>query len=234
MNINRTYILVFAALLCVGIAQTQDKLHTVSVTGVGVASGLPDRVDLNFQMYSRDEKATNALDENNKKIQRILETLRKADIPDSNITTSNFFVRQDVEYPERDKPKWFYRASSAVKIRLHDIFGVGRIVDALVNDGTTEINTPVFSASFEDSLRNEAYKKAVENAQAKASKLAESFGLSIGKPLQVSVDMGDIEPKKYYYEPEILRLQAGTVIMPYYVTKQVTLNATFEIVDYKK
>lgn len=219
--------------ICLWSANGQDlgKPGTIEVTGVGVVSVLPDRVDLKFEMSSREKEATAALEASNKSVRKILQSIKDSGIPDSNVSTSNFLVNPNQEYENGKPGKWYYVASSSLYIKLNDIYSVGKVIDKLLSDGTRSINTPIFRSSVEDSLRNEAYKKAVNDAQAKAQKLAESFGVALGKPLQISADMGDIEPRKYYYDRGIMALEAGTVIMPYYVTKQVTVKVTFEILE---
>ncbi len=213
---------------------SQEKSREIKVTGVGIVSVLPNRAELNFQVSSKEEKATSALETNNKKIQQAIQSLRQAGVPDTSIATSNFYVQPQPEYRRDELVKMWYSSSSSLRVILNDIYNVGKVIDKLVSDGITAVNAPIFSVTFEDSLRNEAYKKAVENATGKAQKLAETFGVNLGTPVQISVDMGDVEPRKYYYDDGIMKLQAGTIIMPYYVRKQVTLNVTFEISDSSK
>ena len=222
--------------MSLGTLIAQRKTEGITVTGVGVVSVSPNRTELVFEIMSKDEKAVAALETNNKKIQKTIEALRKSGIPDSSISTSNFYVRPQTEYPERGKQGiMYFVASSTLKVQLLDIMATGVIIDKLVSEGATSINEPIFSVINEDSLKAIAYKKAVEDAYTKARKLADSFGVKLGRALQVNVDMYDVEPRKYYRSnynySSVSALQTGTVIKPYDVTKQVKVDVTFDILN---
>ncbi|MBI3193343.1 MAG: SIMPL domain-containing protein [Ignavibacteriae bacterium] len=215
----------------------QEQRRTISVTGVGIVSILPNRVEIGMVISSRDDEATPALEKNNKLLQKVINAIREEGIADSNIITSNFEIQPQSEYVDRDEPpKEYFLASSTLRIFSNNISLAGLLIDKMVKNGARSIGTPIFSYIPLDSIRNQAYLLAVVDAKSKAQQLAESFGVIVGEPVQITVDMGDIEPKKYYYrlrEQQVMALQAGvvkTIIMPNYVTKQVTVNATFELI----
>jgi hypothetical protein len=237
MRTNFLLVLLFCVFLSLFQANGQEKAR-ISVTGVGVVSVLPNQVEINIEASSKEDKAKEALESNNKRLTKIIEVLRELGIPDTSIATSNFQVQPQAEYPDRDKPpKWYYVAKSTLRIRLNRIDNTGEIIDRIVSAGATSVSTPIFISTAEDSLRSVTYSKAVDDARSKAQKLADSFGVKVGKALQISVDMYDIEPKKYYYRPGFdypMALQAGTIVMPYYVSKQAKVDVTFEILYTEK
>ena len=124
---------------------------TVSVTGNGAVAAIPDRAAITAGVESRASTAQNALSENAKDMQAVIDALKAAG--GKNITTSTVSLNPTTT-PE-GAPNG-YSATNTVTAEFA-LGAAGKAIDAAVAAGANTIYGPTFTNSDRDAL----YKKAL-------------------------------------------------------------------------
>jgi uncharacterized protein YggE len=182
-------ILLLAGLLLVaaavaGVAQprlahtaTPPADRTISVTGNGTSTTVPDRASFQFGVTTQAADAKTALAQNASRAAAVIAALKDAGVASSDIQTSGVSLSPQTS-PDGLRING-YTASNTVTAAI-GIAKAGALVDAAVNAGADSVWGPGLTVSDQTSLYNDALKKAVANARAKAQALADAAGVQLG------------------------------------------------------
>jgi hypothetical protein len=158
-----------------GTATAADK--TITVTGTGSVTSVPDRATFTFTVETRGKTATSALAQNNDAATAVIAAVKGTGVPAANIQTSQVALMQ--QSSQDGTSIVGYIASNTITVKT-DLPRSGKVVDAAVNAGATGFGGPMLSRSDEPELYREALKKAVEDSKLKAQALADAAGLKLG------------------------------------------------------
>jgi uncharacterized protein YggE len=170
---------------------------TISVTGEGLVTAVPDMVTVTVGVVSQAQHAAAALAANNSAMKRLNDVLDDFDVAERDRRTSHFNIspRYDRRSNDGRAPEISsYEVNNQVTIRYSDIESVGKLLDAVVGSGGNRINGLVFGNEDDAGLRDEARKLAVADARRKASLYAEAAGGKAGKVLSIS-EAGAPQPR---------------------------------------
>lgn len=179
---------VLAALLLAALATAGpvigQEARSLTVTGTGEVEVVPDLAVVSVGVEAEAPEAMTALSASAASMQAVFDALDTLGIATEDIQTSEFSLNP-VWTDGRgggDAPPEItgYRASNLVTVRLRDIASTGPVIDALAGAGANRFNGVSFSVADPDPLRDEALRRAIADAQAKADLLAESAGISLG------------------------------------------------------
>jgi len=180
---------------------------------------------------SRSTTATGALQDTANRMSRVLAALKRAGIEDRDIQTSNVGLNPEYRYVENQPPQLVgYTASNTVTVRFRDIRNSGKILDALVAQGSNQINGPTLTVDKPESALDEARAKAIAIGRARAELYARSLGLRVVRVVSVNESGGSYPvppPMPMYARADIA--QAKTSIEPGEQKLQVNLAMTFEL-----
>lgn len=189
MNIRRTIILaalLLAAAAIAGVAQPRlgrsatapaDVSRTITVTGNGSVTAVPDHASWSFSVDTRGATATAALSSNADAAQAIVAALKGAGVAAADLQTTGISLNPQTS---QDGTKILgYAASSSVSVTA-PVGRSGPLVDAAVKAGATGVSGPGLALSDQDALYAGALKNALANAQAKAKTIAGATGLQLG------------------------------------------------------
>src|SRR5947209_633463 len=164
---------------------------TITVTGNGTVNATPDKASFDFGVQETASTATDAINQDNAQARAIIDALKKAGIPASDIQTTEVSL-----YPESHRGQITgYHASNSVNV-TSGIKDAGNLVDAAANAGANNINGPNLSISDQKAQYEQALKLAVADAKAQAQAIAEGAGLTLGGVKHISNDGSAPEP--YY------------------------------------
>ena len=170
MNIRRTIILaalLLAAAAIAGVAQPRlgrgatvpaAAGRTITVTGNGSVTAVPDRASWSFSVDTRGATATAALSSNADAEQAIVAALKAAGVADADLQTTE--VSLDPQTSQDGTKILGYAASSSVSVTA-PIGRSGPLVDAAVKAGATGVSGPSLALSDQDAL----YAAALKNAR---------------------------------------------------------------------
>jgi uncharacterized protein YggE len=147
---------------------------TVTVTGIGSVSAVPDVAVVSAGVETRGSTAQEALNANANAMRKVIDAIRAAGGTD--VTTQTVSL-SPVSDPD-GKPSGFV-ATNVVSAKV-DLDGAGKLIDAAVAAGANTVWGPTLSSSDAAKLYREALKKAVADARDRAGVLAGAAGRQLG------------------------------------------------------
>ena len=190
------WILLLAGLLLVasaiaGVAQprfghsatTTPAAKTITVTGDGSITTVPDRAAFSFTIETRAKTATAALNQNSSDATAVIAALKAAGVSSANLQTSQVSLMP--QSSQDGTTILGYIASNSVTVKT-PLANAGKVVDAAVGAGANGVSGPSLDVSDQDALYRDALHKAVDDAKLKAQSLADAAGLSLGGALTIT------------------------------------------------
>ncbi|MBE2183517.1 MAG: SIMPL domain-containing protein [Anaerolineae bacterium] len=189
--------LVIAGVMAVMPVAAQDApetpTRTITVTGLGTASGSPDQAILSLGVELRSQDLGEAVDQVNAAVAAVIEAMQAAGIAPEDIQTTNFSVYQDVPgYPmpadsgtTSAEPVYNYVVNNMVQVRVRDTAQLNAIIDAGLAAGANRIFGLSFAIGDQTELENAALEDAVADANSRAATLAAAIGVTLGDPISI-------------------------------------------------
>jgi uncharacterized protein YggE len=118
-------------------------------------------------------------------VRALRDALRGQGLPQDSLETVRFAVGPNYNYREGRKLV-DYQGVAVVQVTVRQLDRVGAIVDAALAAGATDIPLITYASAAEDSARRVALGRALVEARADASALAEASGGRLGPLLEVS------------------------------------------------
>jgi uncharacterized protein len=196
---------------------------TITVTGNGSVSAVPDKASFDFGVHVKASTATDAINQDNEQAQKIVDALKNAGVPDADIQTTSISL-----YPESHHGEITgYSADNSVSV-TSSVKDAGNLVDAAAQAGANRIDGPNLSISDQKAQYAEALKLAVADAKAQAEAIANGAGLTLGEPTHIT-NSGDSGPMYYRssYAYDTAALQAAVPIQPGSRQIQASVTVTY-------
>jgi uncharacterized protein YggE len=217
-------------------AQTAGQV-TQAITGTrldisvsGEVTRVPDLAIISAGVVIRSSTETGALQDNARRMDRVIGALKAAGIDDRDIQTSSISLNPEYRYPENQSPQLTgYTASNQLTIRFRDIRNSGKILDALVAQGANQISGPNMTIERPEAALDEARANAVAAGRARAELYARSLGMRVVRVVSVSEGGGYYAPPAPPPAPMMAAERAYTKIEPGEQKLQVTLSMVFEL-----
>ena len=169
-----------------------ETRQTISVKGVGRIEVEPDRVVLSFSVESLDRNYAESINGLNARVNRLRSVLEPLGIDRKELKTSSFSVGTERgterRYDEETEEYLFvgYEARHGLTLRLP--MDQNKL-NSILNEIAAECIEAEFNIHFESSDKKGAQerllKKAVSDAEFKASVLAEATGMKLGRILSM-------------------------------------------------
>ncbi len=186
-------------------SQYQPYPPSISVTGVGTATGIADMAVINFSINVSDEDPGDAVREATEMAESAIEAAVDLGISEDDIETVGYSIYMEDVYDYNTYEytgEKVYNLTHSFRVNVRDIETAGEVLAALVDGGATTVGGIQFTVSNRDELVAEARTLALENARATAEQLAEGLGVDLGDPVSVSewTDYyGSYDPYGYGY-----------------------------------
>lgn len=148
---NNKWILIIGGILAVGLMLTActhpqvtkevESIRTLSVSGSGQVTLVPDIARVNIGVHSEAELVTVAVNENNKQAQAITDALLKKGIEAKDIQTANFNVYPMNRYDNMGNMTGVeYSVDNTLYVTVRDLKSLSEILDAAIKAGANQIN----------------------------------------------------------------------------------------------
>lgn len=170
-------------------ALADDDAGRLVVSGTATVTLKSDMATIELGAQTRASTVSEAYQENSKVMDALLAKVEELGVAREDIRTSQFNVYFEPNYDVLNSGaggvKGNFNVTNMVVITIRDITKVSAILDAASAAGANNIYGLVFSSSKNAEAYQQAMKKAVEDATAKAKVLAEAAGRSLGSILRI-------------------------------------------------
>ena len=190
----------------------------------------PDTATFSTGVETKAKTASQALSENSAQARKVVERLKALGIAEKDIQTTGINLRADYDYDQESRENRFvgYVVSNQVSATLHDISKLGKILDAVVSSGATNLNGPSFSISDDSKLKDVARQRALASAKSRAMSYARSEGYTGVRVLSISEGMSNQS------DAPMMRMKnevaaSSAPVEPGQVGTVVSLNITYEM-----
>lgn len=163
----------------------EPSRREITVTGEGRVSAASDVARVTLGVETRDPSAMAALEANNRRTSAVIGTLTGAGIPREEIRTAEILIRREFAGERGEGSEPAYVVTNAVTVSA-PVDRIGEVLDATVAAGANVVQGISFGVSDEETLADEALKRAVEEARRKAELLAAAAGTSVGDVLVIA------------------------------------------------
>jgi uncharacterized protein YggE len=161
----------------------------ITASAVGETRIVPDRAMLSIAVESQAPTAAQAGADNATRQTRVIDAVKVAGIAAAQIRTSGYNVFPEYAQSNEKGPRISgYRAHNTVQVEVRDIASVGKVIDAALAAGATNIGGVSLFASNTDPARKDALQKAVAKARTEAEAVATAAGGSLGPLAEVTID----------------------------------------------
>lgn len=177
------FFLFLALIAMLGAPVAAAQLSEITVTADGLASTMPDMARASFTVSTNAATAAAATTENNSRYERLLSGLHALGIAQSDIRTTSFSLNYNPPPKPPDVPqqgqRYGYFVYRGVEVTVHRLALVGKVVDAAVAAGVTDVNSVSFDTSDQRGQFARALHDGVDQARAHAEAMAAAAGLRI-------------------------------------------------------
>ncbi len=182
---------IFAAALVIGAALAAplraETAAQITVTGEGQVEAAPDMATLTLGVTTQGATAAAAMADNSAQLATVLARLKAAGIADTDLQTTGLSLNPNWQQdPAGAAPKIDgYIATNMLTVRIRALDKVGAVLEAAIGDGANTFNGISFGLADQTPALNEARRRAVTDAMARAALLAGAAGVRLGPVVSI-------------------------------------------------
>lgn len=159
--------------------------QVITVTSRETVKVVPDMAELVFSVTSQNADAAACLQDNQDKVNQLVETLKEQGLAETSIQTSGYDLNPRYDW-QNDGQITGYEASTQVTVSDVALDQVGTVLSRSVDAGANQIQSVSYLSSTYDESYQEALKLAVAQAQEKAQALADASGCTLGQAVHIT------------------------------------------------
>lgn len=206
------------------------EFRTIRVSGEGVVGVAPNQASIRLGVETQAETAAVALKENSAAVTKLLTVLKdQYKIAAKDLQTSSFSISpqyEQAEQPEVSSTRIIgYIVSNQVTVKVRKLAELGSLVDAAVAAGGNRISEILFEVDDTRVPLDEARKKAIGDARARAAVYAEAAGFRLGRIVSIEEFSGQAFPMGSLSQP----LMAEAAAVPIEAGEQ-SISASVQVV----
>jgi uncharacterized protein YggE len=181
-----------------------QKTDLFTVSGEGKVTVVPDTGVVELGITSNKSSVKTAQTEANTVINNITQALKNLKIDEKDIKTSNYAVFPQYDYQTVGGRITSYQVTASLTVTVREIDKINDVVDAATSNGANTIGGIQLTVdeSQKKKLLQQARDEAVKEAKEKATSLARSAGISLGKIVNVVEAPADNFPRPMMYAKE--------------------------------
>ncbi|WP_066097248.1 SIMPL domain-containing protein [Xanthomonas massiliensis] len=193
-------------------------------------SRVPDVAGLSAGVVTQAADGNAAMRQNAEQMSRVMAALRAAGIAERDVQTSGVRLAPQYRYAQGKAPAITgYQATNTVRVKVRDIAGLGKVLDALAANGANQINGPSFDIDDPAPLYDQARQDAVRQAQRRAELYAKALGLRVRRVVSIAESGGARPMPVMMMARAAAAPEADTPVAPGETTLSVNLDVTFEL-----
>lgn len=167
-----------------------DNLNIVRVQGKGTINAEPDIAYVSLSVKTENKDVKKAQNENKKIMNKVIAELKKLDIAEKNIQTTDYNIYENYDWKNDERVFDAYVVRNSINVKVEDISKAGLVLDKSIEAGANVANGISFDIKDKEKVYNDALKLAMESAESKATAIMSTFGLKPTKPFRVDENGG--------------------------------------------
>ncbi|MCX6794849.1 MAG: SIMPL domain-containing protein [Candidatus Falkowbacteria bacterium] len=161
-----------------------QQFKSVTITGQGKVTYTPDLAIVNLGVQiDKVAKPEDALNQLNTKVASIMTAVKAVGVAPEDIQTQNYTLYPQYDYKDNVSSVSGYNANEQLVIKVSgydkDQNKLSQVIAAASKAGANQVNNLSFDASNMNELKQEARLKAIADAKAKSTALADSAGVHL-------------------------------------------------------
>ena len=199
-----------------------ESARSITVSGMGIVSAVPDRAAFTFGVESEGRTASQALAANSTAMARVVAALRGAGVAAADLQTQQVFVSP--RYTDDGRAIVGYVATNSVLATIRQLSRAGAVIDAAVQAGANQVSGPSLSSGDRTDRYARALRAAVDDARGKARAIADAAGATVGRVLAVQeagatpppvpvAEAGATRASDVPIEPGVERIEAHVTVV---------------------
>lgn len=221
-----------SAMLAAGPSKADETARTISVTGSGSVTALPDMATIRMGAEARALTAADAIAETSAAMRAMLDRATSLGIEERDLQTGSLSLR-----PIRDQATSGqaqirvsgFQASNMLQIRVRDLAALGGILDALLSDGANRIDGLSFGLADAGPHEDAARRAAMDDALSRATLYAEAAEVTLGQVRTVTEHGSGARPMMM--ARAVAMDEAGPAVAPGELTIEAEISVVFDITD---
>jgi uncharacterized protein YggE len=207
---------------------SSNSNSTLFVIGNAQTMVNPDKVTLSLSVETTNTTANTALNANSEAMNKALNALKVAGVPENETSTSFFNISpnynltnqqegQDQYFPPPIESRDIisYTVTNSITVDSYNLLNVSQWIDTAVQAGVNDVSSIYFSLSDErsEAIKNDLLKQAVTNAKSKADIAATALGLNVIGVKSINIEsVGGFPPSPP--QPFLAQEAAGAAVAP--------------------
>lgn len=171
------------------LAEELPLVSTITVTGEGRVEEVPDQAEMSFTINTKNKVLTQAKNENDEKLAKMLAAVKELKIEEKHIMMSNISISPHYRWVNETRKQVFeaYNVNRSLRITLVKLEDYEQLLTRLIDSGVDQVHAIQFDFKNARKLKEEALTKAVKHAASRAQIIADAAGVSLGKPMNISI-----------------------------------------------
>ena len=186
----------------------------IIVSGSGTASAEPDLALINLGVQVLSPSVGEALNTANTSLESILQVLANYNVDENDTQTRYFNINTQYDYSNDGAPEVSgYQVTNELSVKVRNLDSLGEMITDVVEAGGDPVRVNGINFAIEDTttLEDEALAQAVADAKARAERMAELSGVTLGDLVSVSQGGGGASPAL----PACLRRRSNGPLSPH-------------------
>ncbi|KML65219.1 oxidative stress defense protein [Pectobacterium peruviense] len=175
-------------------AELPDGPHIVT-SGTSSVDATPDIARLAIEVSVSSKNAAEAKKQVDSRVAQYFDFLGKNGIEKKDINAANLRTQPEYDYLKTGGSVLKgYRAVRQVEVTLRQLDKLNELLDGALKSGLNEIRTVELGVANPETYRDEARKKAIEQATSQAASLAQGFNAKLGPIYSVRYHVANYQP----------------------------------------
>lgn len=176
---------------------TQTKGEPMMVTETGKVTVVPDIAKVSLGIEAQGLILKQVQDEVNLKSKKLTDALKKLDVDEKDIKTTNYNVSPEYDYQQTPYKINGYRVSTNYEVKITNFDKVNDVLTVATSAGANVVGNISFEVNdkTKTDMTQKAREEAVKLAKAKAEGLAKAAGITLGKIINVTESTGYDYPR---------------------------------------
>lgn len=182
------------AFSCAAVQAEEPARRSITVTGTSEVTAKSDMATINVSVETSSPNVK-AARENANTMTAVRNAVVAAGADASKIETQNYNIYPQQTYDSKGNARVKeYRCTNSMKVVVDQLSRTGNVMDAAVEAGANRIDSVDFSVAHPEVYKDEALRKATEDAYRKAKIIASALGRSVVNVISASDDNVNVVP----------------------------------------